>query len=156
MEKPLRNCDAVSFLYQQTTVEEQSRIVQLEEQLSLTRAEVKDLRAQLRRVDAEAPGTNTQPASGEPHEENGQLNETYKSALAESRQEVESLRALVDKQNLELSEVKQKVQQATKENVEMMDTWKVTTELQAEQSGQVVYKEHVISFTLRCPFKHKT
>ncbi|XP_017284681.1 CAP-Gly domain-containing linker protein 2 isoform X2 [Kryptolebias marmoratus] len=104
---------------EQTTVEEQSRIVQLEEQLSLRRAEIQDLQARLRRANAEAPGADALPAGRERRMENGE------SALVASQQEVESLRALVDKQNLELGEMKQKVQQATKENVEMMDSWKV-------------------------------
>ncbi|XP_037835042.1 CAP-Gly domain-containing linker protein 2 isoform X1 [Kryptolebias marmoratus] len=114
---------AVSFRLgnrtKQTTVEEQSRIVQLEEQLSLRRAEIQDLQARLRRANAEAPGADALPAGRERRMENGE------SALVASQQEVESLRALVDKQNLELGEMKQKVQQATKENVEMMDSWKV-------------------------------
>ncbi|XP_008294367.1 CAP-Gly domain-containing linker protein 2 isoform X2 [Stegastes partitus] len=130
---------------EQTTVEEQSRIVQLEEELSLRRAEIEDLQAQLRGADTSsqkasdgeaAPGTDAQPETlllreqllsvgREHHKESSELKEKYEAELAAGRQEVDSLKAVVEKQNLEISEMKQKVQQANKENVEMMDTWKV-------------------------------
>uniref|UniRef100_A0A1A8IL04 CAP-GLY domain containing linker protein 2 n=1 Tax=Nothobranchius kuhntae TaxID=321403 RepID=A0A1A8IL04_NOTKU len=122
---------------EQTTVEEQSRIVQLEEELSLRRAETEELQAQLRRADASSQpaGVAAQPetlllqeqllsAGRELHQESSELKEKHENALASSRQEISSLRAVVEKQNLEISEMKQKVQQATKENVEMMDSWK--------------------------------
>uniref|UniRef100_A0A1A8BQ18 CAP-GLY domain containing linker protein 2 n=1 Tax=Nothobranchius kadleci TaxID=1051664 RepID=A0A1A8BQ18_NOTKA len=122
---------------EQTTVEEQSRIVQLEEELSLRRAETEELQAQLRRADASSQpaGDAAQPetlllreqllsAGRELHQESSELKEKHENALASSRQEISSLRAVVEKQNLEISEMKQKVQQATKENVEMMDSWK--------------------------------
>ncbi|XP_032432489.1 CAP-Gly domain-containing linker protein 2 isoform X2 [Xiphophorus hellerii] len=123
----------------QTTVEEQSRIMQLEEELALRRAEIKDLQGQLRRVDAnshqEAPGTDAKPetvllreqlltAGREHHKESSELKEKYETALAASQQEVESLRTVVEKQSAEIGEMKQKVQQSTKESVEMMDSWK--------------------------------
>ncbi|XP_014853605.1 PREDICTED: CAP-Gly domain-containing linker protein 2 isoform X2 [Poecilia mexicana] len=123
----------------QTTVEEQSRIMQLEEELALRRAEIKDLQGQLRRVDAssqqEAPGTDAPPETvllreqlltvgREHHKESIELKEKYETALAASQQEVESLRTVVKKQSAEIGEMKQKVQQATKENMEMMDSWK--------------------------------
>ncbi|XP_014899816.1 CAP-Gly domain-containing linker protein 2 isoform X2 [Poecilia latipinna] len=123
----------------QTTVEEQSRIMQLEEELTLRRAEIKDLQGQLRRVDAssqqEAPGTDAPPETvllreqlltvgREHHKESSELKEKYETALAASQQEVESLRMVVEKQSAEIGEMKQKVQQATKENMEMMDSWK--------------------------------
>ncbi|XP_072230944.1 CAP-Gly domain-containing linker protein 2 isoform X2 [Leuresthes tenuis] len=130
---------------EQTTVEEQSRIMQLEKELSLKRAEIEDLQAQLRRTDGSsreiidgeaATGADAQPethvlreqllSSGLEHnKENFELREKYEAALTASQQEIDSLKAVVDKQNLEISETKQKVQQATKENMEMMDTWKV-------------------------------
>uniref|UniRef100_H3CGG9 CAP-Gly domain containing linker protein 2 n=1 Tax=Tetraodon nigroviridis TaxID=99883 RepID=H3CGG9_TETNG len=81
----------------QTTVEEQSRIAGLEEELRLRRAEVEDLQARL---------------GGGAHPESGQ------------KQEAESLRAAVDSKNQEISEMKQKLQQASEEKVEMMDAWK--------------------------------
>uniref|UniRef100_A0A3B5MNI4 Uncharacterized protein n=1 Tax=Xiphophorus couchianus TaxID=32473 RepID=A0A3B5MNI4_9TELE len=123
----------------QTTVEEQSRIMQLEEELALRRAEIKDLQGQLRRVDAgsqqEFPGTDAKPETvllreqlltvgREHHKESSELKEKYETALASSQQEVESLRTVVEKQSAEIGEMKQKVQQATKENMEMMDSWK--------------------------------
>ncbi|XP_041863828.1 CAP-Gly domain-containing linker protein 2 isoform X4 [Melanotaenia boesemani] len=130
---------------EQTTVEEQSRIVQLEDELTLRRAEIEDLQAQLRRedtslreaADSEAgAGANAQSetlvlreqllsAGREHHKESSKLRVKYEAALAASQQEADSLKAVVDKQNLEISEMKQKIQQATKENMEMMDTWKV-------------------------------
>ncbi|XP_005800406.1 CAP-Gly domain-containing linker protein 2 isoform X1 [Xiphophorus maculatus] len=123
----------------QTTVEEQSHIMQLEEELALRRAEIKDLQGQLRRIDAgsqqEAPGTDAKPETvllreqlltvgREHHKESSELKEKYETALAASQQEVESLRTVVEKQSAEIGEMKQKVQQATKENMEMMDSWK--------------------------------
>ncbi|KAM4547306.1 CAP-Gly domain-containing linker protein 2 isoform 2-T3 [Fundulus diaphanus] len=123
----------------QTTVEEQSRIMQLEEELALRRAEVQDLRGQLRRVDAgaqlDAAGADARPetlvlreqlltAGREHHKESSELKEKYEAALAASQQEVDSLRTVVEKQSAEISEMKLKVQRATKENVEMMDSWK--------------------------------
>lgn len=119
--------------------------MQLEEELTLRRAEIEDLRAKLRGADASsqqgnetdaAAGTETQPetlllreqllsAGREHYKESSELKEKYESALAASQQEVDSLKVVVDKQNVEITEMKQKVQQATKENMEMMDTWKV-------------------------------
>uniref|UniRef100_A0A3B5ML32 Uncharacterized protein n=1 Tax=Xiphophorus couchianus TaxID=32473 RepID=A0A3B5ML32_9TELE len=128
-----------SLTLSQTTVEEQSRIMQLEEELALRRAEIKDLQGQLRRVDAgsqqEFPGTDAKPETvllreqlltvgREHHKESSELKEKYETALASSQQEVESLRTVVEKQSAEIGEMKQKVQQATKENMEMMDSWK--------------------------------
>ncbi|XP_022594553.1 CAP-Gly domain-containing linker protein 2 [Seriola dumerili] len=128
----------------QTTVEEQSRIMQLEEELTLRRAEIKNLQAQLRGPDSSSqqaddgdavPGSDAQPetqllreqllSAGREHfKESSELKEKYETALAASQQEIDSLKALVDKQNQEISEMKQKAQQASKENMEMMDTWK--------------------------------
>ncbi|XP_028277553.1 CAP-Gly domain-containing linker protein 2 isoform X1 [Parambassis ranga] len=128
----------------QTTVEEQSRIMQLEEELTLRRAEIESLQAQMRGSDASsapagegeaAQGSDAQPeavllreqllaAGRERYKESSELKEKYETALGASQQEIDSLKAVVDKQNTEINELKQKVQQATKENVEMMDTWK--------------------------------
>uniref|UniRef100_A0A7N6A8N5 CAP-Gly domain-containing protein n=1 Tax=Anabas testudineus TaxID=64144 RepID=A0A7N6A8N5_ANATE len=128
----------------QTTVEEQSRIMQLEEELVLRRAEIVNLQAQVRGSDSSlqqpndsntAPGSDTQPETLLLHEQlmsvgqehykaSSELKEMYEATLAARQQEVDSLKAVVDRQNQEISEVKQKVQQATKENMEMMDTWK--------------------------------
>ncbi|XP_049598441.1 CAP-Gly domain-containing linker protein 2 isoform X2 [Syngnathus scovelli] len=93
----------------QTTVEEQSRIVQLEKELGRTRAEMEILRGQLpgAAVTAQALQSESNPA-----------------ALAASRRETEALKLLSEKQNQEIGELKLKVQQATKENMDMMDAWK--------------------------------
>lgn len=141
-------CCSLVLSRQQTTVEEQSRIMQLEEELTLRRAEIQNLQAQMRSADAsgsDAPagegeatrGSDAQPevvvllreqlltAGRERYKESSELKEKYETALGASQQEIDSLKAVVDKQNVEINELKQKVQQATKENVEMMDTWKV-------------------------------
>ncbi|XP_061818705.2 CAP-Gly domain-containing linker protein 2 isoform X2 [Nerophis lumbriciformis] len=102
---------------EQTTVEEQSRIVQLEQELSRTRAEVKSLRVQPR--PQQEAGVTLLPLDGE----NGELKDG-EAALAASQQEMEKLKAVVDKRNREIGELRLKVQQATKENMDMMDTWK--------------------------------
>ncbi|CAL8364506.1 unnamed protein product [Lota lota] len=133
----------------QTTVEEKSRIVQLEEELTLRQAEVAQLQAQQLQG---APTTSedgqgvqdsqavmaTQPeavlreqllsAGRERLKESSELKQKHEVALAASRQETETLRALVERQNQEISMLKQKVQQATRENMEMMDSWKVKLE----------------------------
>ncbi|KAG7515986.1 hypothetical protein JOB18_019872 [Solea senegalensis] len=127
----------------QTTVEEQSRIMQLEEELTLRRAEVKNLQAQLgggdagslKAGDGDNAGSDAEPetlllreqllSAGREHfRESSELKEKYETALAASGLEVDSLKAVVEKQNQEICELKQKVQQANKENMEMMDTWK--------------------------------
>lgn len=109
-----------SLYDQQTTVEEQSRIVQLEEELRLRRMEIADLQAKVRGMD----GTSS---NGEvaPNLQEASHRETGEEALTSCRQEVDSLRASLDRKNQEISDLKQKVQQDTKENMEMMDTWKV-------------------------------
>ncbi|XP_040908211.1 CAP-Gly domain-containing linker protein 2 isoform X2 [Toxotes jaculatrix] len=133
---------------EQTTVEEQSRIMQLEEELTFKKAEIKNLQAQLRGSDSSsqqandsdaAAGSDAQPetallreqlllAGREHYKESSELKEKYETALAASQQEIDSLKAVVDKQNQEINEMKLKVQQATKENMEMMDTWKAKFE----------------------------
>uniref|UniRef100_A0A673B9X9 CAP-Gly domain-containing protein n=1 Tax=Sphaeramia orbicularis TaxID=375764 RepID=A0A673B9X9_9TELE len=136
--------DAVSLRLgkriKQTTVEEQSRIMQLEEELSLRRAEIENLQAQLRGPDSHqandseaAPAAQTETVllreqlltvGREHYKESSELKEKYEAALAASQQEMESMKVVVEKQNQEISEMKQKVQQANKENMEMMDSWK--------------------------------
>lgn len=119
--------------------------MQLEEELTLRRAEIKNLQAQLKGSDPGSqqtndsdagPGSDAEPETvllreqlltvgREHYKESSELKEKYETALAASQQEIDSLKAVVDKQNQEINESKQKVQQATKENMEMMDTWKV-------------------------------
>uniref|UniRef100_A0A3Q2XTR3 CAP-Gly domain containing linker protein 2 n=1 Tax=Hippocampus comes TaxID=109280 RepID=A0A3Q2XTR3_HIPCM len=96
----------------QTTVEEQSRIAQLEEELSRTRAEMETLRV---RPPGSAAAAGPSPTATQALDS---------EALAASRQETEALKLLVEKQSQEICELKLKVQQATKENMDMMDAWK--------------------------------
>lgn len=111
-------------------MEEQSRIVLLEEELGLRKAEIQNLQARLGGADALQPPPDARPesvgpASREQMKESGELGEKYETA----QREVESLKAMVDSKNQEISEMKQKIQQASKENMEMMDTWKVPAPL---------------------------
>jgi len=64
-------------------------------------------------------------AGRERHKESNELKEKHEEALAASREEIHSLKAEVERRSQEVGEMKQKVQQANRENVEMMDTWKV-------------------------------
>lgn len=120
--------------------------MQLEEELALRRAEIKSLQAQLGGSDSSvqqpndgdpAPGSDTQPETlllreklltvGQDHcKESSELKDMYETTLTARQQEIDSLKAVVETQNQEIGEMKQKVQQATKENMEMMDTWKVS------------------------------
>ena len=129
---------------QQTTVEEKSRIMQLEEELTLRQAEVAQLQAQQLTTGEDGQGgqedsqavTGAQPeavlreqllsAGRERLKESSELKQKHEEALAAGRQEMETMRALVERQNQEIGLLKQKVQQATRENMEMMDSWKVT------------------------------
>ena len=109
--------------------------MQLEEELSLRRAEIKNLQGQLRGSDVSSQGgrdgSDAQPEMSVPQEEltsaghDPSTTKKYEMALAASQQEVDSLKAVVDSKSQEISEMKQKVQQAAQENMEMMDTWKV-------------------------------
>lgn len=115
--------------------------MQLEEQLGLRRVEIENLQAQLGRPDSHrttdgeaAPVAQMETvllreqlltAGREHYKESSELKEKYEAALAASQRESESLKAALEKQSQEISETKQKVQQANKENMEMMDSWKV-------------------------------
>uniref|UniRef100_A0A8C7Q5A9 CAP-GLY domain containing linker protein 2 n=1 Tax=Oncorhynchus mykiss TaxID=8022 RepID=A0A8C7Q5A9_ONCMY len=123
----------------QSTVEEQSRVIQLEDELALRRAEIEELQVRLR--DAAKDGDSTQgpvaqsenillreqllTAGREHHKESSQLREKYEAAVATGQEETDKLKATVDKQSQEIIELKQKVHQASTENMEMMDNWKV-------------------------------
>uniref|UniRef100_A0A673X8V5 CAP-Gly domain containing linker protein 2 n=1 Tax=Salmo trutta TaxID=8032 RepID=A0A673X8V5_SALTR len=129
----------VKSLDQKYTVEEQSRVMQLEDELALRRAEIEELQVRLR--DAAKDGDSTQgpvaqsetlllreqllTAGREHHKESSQLREKYEAAVATGQEETDKLKAMVDKQSQEIIELKQRVQQATTENMEMMDNWKV-------------------------------
>ncbi|KAK6322629.1 CAP-Gly domain-containing linker protein 2-like isoform X4 [Coregonus clupeaformis] len=124
---------------EQSTVEEQSRVMQLEDELALRRAEIEEL--QVRLQDSSMDGDSTQGpvaqsetlllreqllmAGREHRKESSQLREKYKAAVATGQEETDKLKAMVDKQSQEIIELKQRVQQATTENMEMMDNWKV-------------------------------
>ncbi|XP_051552038.1 CAP-Gly domain-containing linker protein 2-like isoform X2 [Myxocyprinus asiaticus] len=126
----------------QTTVEEKSRVMQLEEELAMQKAEVEELQARLRRGSS-GPGTDagdTGPglrsetlvlreqllsAGREHREESSQLRDMYEATLSTSQKEVERLKATSERQGQEISDLKQRLQQATRENMEMMDSWKV-------------------------------
>ncbi|XP_065140310.1 CAP-Gly domain-containing linker protein 2 isoform X4 [Paramisgurnus dabryanus] len=121
---------------EQTTVEEKSRVIQLEEELAVRKSEVEELQARLQRgslatdagsgVSSEALVLREQLLSvGREHrEESSQLRERYEASLSISQKEVERLKASTERQSQEISDLKQRLQQATRENMEMMDSWK--------------------------------
>nr|XP_055056513.1 CAP-Gly domain-containing linker protein 2 isoform X3 [Misgurnus anguillicaudatus] len=120
----------------QTTVEEKSRVIQLEEELAVRKSEVEELQARLQRgssatdagsgVSSEALVLREQllSAGREHREESSQLRERYEASLSISQKEVERLKASTERQSQEISDLKQRLQQATRENMEMMDSWK--------------------------------
>nr|XP_023823175.1 CAP-Gly domain-containing linker protein 2 isoform X6 [Salvelinus alpinus] len=130
---------------EQSTVEEKSHVMQLEEELALRQAEIEELQVQLRDPDSHPntaeDGYATQgpvaqsetfllreqllTAGREHHKESSQLREKYEAAVAAGQEETNRLKATVDKQSQEIIDLKQRVQQATTENMEMMDNWKV-------------------------------
>ncbi|XP_071023345.1 CAP-Gly domain-containing linker protein 2 isoform X7 [Oncorhynchus clarkii lewisi] len=130
---------------EQSTVEEKSHVMQLEEELALRQAEIEELQVQLRDPDSHPnmaeDGYPTQgpvaqsetfllreqllTAGREHHKESSQLREKYEVAVVAGQEETNRLKATVDKQSQEIIDLKQRVQQATTENMEMMDNWKV-------------------------------
>lgn len=131
---------------QQTTVEEKTRVMQLEEELTLRKAEVEDLKVRLQRSAGDNSGsagtegsTDAEPglsadavllrekllsAGREHREESSQLRERYETALSGSQREVEHLKTTVERQAQEIGDLRHRLQQATRENMEMMDGWK--------------------------------
>ncbi|CAI5794959.1 Hypothetical predicted protein [Podarcis lilfordi] len=121
-----------------TTVAEKSRILQLEEELALTRGEVEELRQCLKdTLPPDSPdhslGLQTEAlrlrdqllsANKEHQKESSQLKEKYERTLKKHQQEIEKLKALNEKYSQEIVDLKQKVQQATNENMGLMDNWK--------------------------------
>lgn len=121
-------------------------MVQLEEELTLRKAEVEDLKGRLQRSTGDVSGsTGTEgysdaelglsadavllreqllSAGREHREENSQLRERYETALSGSQREVEHLKTTVERQAQEIADLRQRLQQATRENMEMMDGWK--------------------------------
>ncbi|KAF5899826.1 CAP-Gly domain-containing linker protein 2 isoform X1, partial [Clarias magur] len=119
----------------QTTVEEKSRVMQLEEELTLRKAEVDELQARLQRASCSGVEGGDVISSSEAlvlreriesarREESSQLRETYEAMLAASRQETERVKATTERQASEIAKLRQRLQQATRENMEMMDSWK--------------------------------
>lgn len=86
---------------EQTTVEEQSRIKQLEQELVVKKAKLQQLEAQLE----PSPPCDAEQSAG-------------------SEEELEGLRSAVTRQNQELSDLRLKIQQLNKENVDSVDSWK--------------------------------
>ncbi|XP_014743498.1 PREDICTED: CAP-Gly domain-containing linker protein 2 [Sturnus vulgaris] len=121
-----------------TTVAEQSRILQLEEELSLRRSEVDELRQCLQScqqpdspqhslgLQAEALRLRDQllAANKEHQKESSQLKEKYEKTLKKYQQEMEKLKSVNEKYSQEIVDLKHKVQQATNENMGLMDNWK--------------------------------
>ncbi|XP_069083001.1 CAP-Gly domain-containing linker protein 2 isoform X1 [Pleurodeles waltl] len=121
-----------------TTVAEKSRIVQLEEELSLRRVEIEDLQQCLRNTNlSEIPehnlGLQTEAlrlrdqllsASKDHQSEVVQQREKYEKTLKKQQQDLDKLRATTEKYTQEIAELKKKLEQATKENMGMMDSWK--------------------------------
>lgn len=95
-------------------MEEQSRIAQLEEELRLRRTQVEDLHARL---------GGAQPRAEE------------SSQGGAAQQEVEALKVAVEGRNQEMSQMRQKLQQASQEKVEMMEAWKVPAALPPPAGG---------------------
>uniref|UniRef100_A0A8C6IVQ5 Uncharacterized protein n=1 Tax=Melopsittacus undulatus TaxID=13146 RepID=A0A8C6IVQ5_MELUD len=121
-----------------TTVAEKSRILQLEEELSLRRSEVDELRQCLRSShQADTPEHNLGlqsealrlrdqllSANKEHQKESSQLKEKYEKTLKKYQQEMEKLKSVNEKYSQEIVDLKHKVQQATNENMGLMDNWK--------------------------------
>ncbi|XP_063002778.1 CAP-Gly domain-containing linker protein 2 isoform X2 [Elgaria multicarinata webbii] len=121
-----------------TTVAEKSRILQLEEELTLRRSEVEELRQCLKNshqpespdhglgLQSEALRLRDQllSANKEHQKESVQLKEKYERTLKKHQQEIEKLKALNEKYSQEIVDLKHKVQQATNENMGLMDNWK--------------------------------
>ncbi|XP_060124322.1 CAP-Gly domain-containing linker protein 2 isoform X1 [Zootoca vivipara] len=121
-----------------TTVAEKSRILQLEEELALTRGEVEELRQCWKNTHSpDSPdhslGLQTEAlrlrdqllsTNKEHQKESSQLKEKYERTLKKHQEEIERLKALNEKYSQEIVDLKQKVQQATNENMGLMDNWK--------------------------------
>ncbi|XP_030919645.1 CAP-Gly domain-containing linker protein 2 isoform X1 [Geospiza fortis] len=121
-----------------TTVAEQSRILQLEEELSLRRSEVDELRQCLQSSQqAESPehslGLHSEAlrlrdqllsANKEHQKESSQLKEKYEKTLKKYQQEMEKLKSVNEKYSQKIVNLKHKLQQATNENMGLMDNWK--------------------------------
>ncbi|KAM4699652.1 CAP-Gly domain-containing linker protein 2 isoform 2-T2 [Discoglossus pictus] len=123
---------------EQTTVAEQSRILQLEEELNLRRNEIEDLQHCLMSTSqSEIPEHNIGlqsealrlrdqllSASKEHLKESSQQRDKYEKNIKRYQQDIEKLKATNEKHVQEIADLKKKLEQATKENIGMMDNWK--------------------------------
>ncbi|KAM5180242.1 CAP-Gly domain-containing linker protein 2 [Mantella aurantiaca] len=121
-----------------TTVAEQTRIQQLEEELNIRRNEIEDLQnCLMNSSQSETPehnlGLQTEAlrlrdqllsASKEHHKESSQQRDKYEKNMKRYQQEIEKLKASNEKHVQEIGELKKKLEQATMENIGMMDSWK--------------------------------
>lgn len=110
---------------------EKSRVLQLEEELSLRCGEIQELQQCLLKSGPEAPEALREAlreralsVSQEQQRERGQLRDEYEKALRAYQAEAERLRVANEKYAQEVAELKAKVQQATSENMGLMDNWK--------------------------------
>ncbi|KAM3933802.1 CAP-Gly domain-containing linker protein 2 isoform 1-T2 [Leptodactylus fuscus] len=122
----------------QTTVAEQTRIQQLEEELNLRRNEIEDLQhCLMNSSQSDLPehkiGLQTEAlrlrdqllsASREHQKESSQQRDKYEEKMKRYQQEIEKLKTSNEKHVQEIGELKKKLEQATKENIGMMDSWK--------------------------------
>uniref|UniRef100_A0A2K6B2B1 CAP-Gly domain containing linker protein 2 n=1 Tax=Macaca nemestrina TaxID=9545 RepID=A0A2K6B2B1_MACNE len=120
---------------QLTTVAEKSRVLQLEEELTLRRGEIEELQQCLLHSGPPPPDhpdaaetlrlrERLLSASKEHQRESGVLRDKYEKALKAYQAEVDKLRAANEKYAQEVAGLKDKVQQATSENMGLMDNWK--------------------------------
>ncbi|XP_053311950.1 CAP-Gly domain-containing linker protein 2-like [Spea bombifrons] len=121
-----------------TTVAEQSRIQQLEEERSLRRNEIEDLQHCLLNssqtdipehsleLQTEALRLRDQllSASKEHQKESSQQKDTYEKNMKKYQQEIEKLNGLNEKHVQEIADLRKKLELATRENMGMMDSWK--------------------------------
>lgn len=109
--------------------------MQLEEELTVRKAEVDELQARLQRASSSLVEGGDVISSSEAlvlrerlesarREESSQLRERYEAMLSASRQEIERLKTTTERQASEITKVRHRLQQATRENMEMMDSWK--------------------------------
>ncbi|KAG8587434.1 hypothetical protein GDO81_005660 [Engystomops pustulosus] len=122
----------------QTTVAEQTRIQQLEEELNLRRNEIEDLHhCLMNSSQSDLPeqkiGLQTEAlrlrdqllsASKEHQKESSQQRDKYEEQMKRYQQDIEKLKTVNEKHVQEIADLKKRLEQATKENIGMMDSWK--------------------------------
>uniref|UniRef100_A0A8C5K2B6 CAP-GLY domain containing linker protein 2 n=1 Tax=Jaculus jaculus TaxID=51337 RepID=A0A8C5K2B6_JACJA len=118
-----------------STVAQKSRVLQLEEELTLKRGEIEELQQCLLHSGPPPPDhpeaaetlrlrERLLSASREHERDSSLLREKYEAALKAYQAEVDKLRAANDRYAQEVADLKAKVQQATSENMGLMDNWK--------------------------------